>query len=256
MSDEPWIKLVRSYLAGASDASRRYDTEAARYYLAQAADAAAEIDDDKERRLAWSIVAKGAVNVRDTELSQQLARKLIRLDRKLANPRWVIVDLLSYGSSLHQSLQHLEAEDVYRQAFDLALEIKSWQNTAAAGSNYAMAIAARGDVKEARKWAQRALEQLEREPNADTELRTRAFLLRVGHAEGEPVAECLAKARSLVDQFAGRLTGGLCRVLQEALEPLLKSYFSENPGVDTREWVGEHFPELMEDAHVRALLQR
>ena len=147
MSDEPWIKLVRSYLAGASDASRRYDTEAARYYLAQAADAAAEIDDDKKRRLALFIVAKGAVNVRDTELSQQLARKLIRLDRKLANPHWVIVDLLSYGSSLHQSLQHLEAEDVYRQAFDLALEIKSWQNAAAAGSNYAMAIAARGDLK-------------------------------------------------------------------------------------------------------------
>lgn len=247
MRDESRIKLVEDYLAEAGAASKRRDSQGTRYHLAQARDAAGEIEDDRSRRFAWSSVAQNAVNVQYPELTQQLARKLIRLDRKLDCTHWVITDILSYGSSLHLSRQHLEAEEVYRQAFDLAMEIESWQQAAAASSNYAAAIAARGALEEAQDWLQRSLKYLAREPDLDTEVRTRAMLLRIRHASGAGPTVCLDEARSLLDEHNTEMTDGQRAVLRGALDPVLKSFFEKNPGLRPPAWVEEHFPELMED---------
>lgn len=245
MTDESYSKLAKTYLNAARESSMQRDDQGMRYHLAQAADAAGEIEDDTSRRFAWSIVAQHAVHVQYPELSQQLARKLIRLDRKLGNTHWVIIDVLSYGSSLHLTSQHLEAEDVCRQAFDLALEIESWQHAAAASSNYAAAVAARGALEEAQSWLERSLLYLEREPDLDTEIRTRAMLIQVRHARGESPAMCFKAARALIDEHKTKMNDVYRAVLQRALDPVLKSFFADKPDLQPPAWVDEHFPELM-----------
>lgn len=237
MSDESYIAHVETYLDAASETSKQYDDDGTRYHLSQAADAASEIKDDRTRRFAWSNVAKHAINVQYPELSQQLARKLIRLDRKLGQTSWVITDVLTYGSSLQLTRQHLEAEDVYRQAFDFALEIESWQHAAAASSNYAAAIAARGALKDAQDWLERSLKYLEREPDLDTEIRTRAMLIQVKHARGAPPAACFEEARSLLDEVKTKMASVHHVVLKRALDPVLKSYFGNNPNLTSIKWV-------------------
>ena len=247
MGDTSPIERVESFLVEASATSRRHDPDATRYLLAQAADAAAGIEDDRSRRFALSSIAQHAVNVFYPELAQQLARQLIRLDRQLGCTSWVITDVLSYGSSMHLSRQHLEAEEAFRQAFDLALQIESWQQASAASSNYAAAIAARGALEEAEGWLRRSLECLAREPDLDTEIRTRAMLIQIRHALGESPASCLDQARSLIDERGAQMTDSHRGVLQAALEPVLASVFAANPELDPPAWVEQHFPELMEE---------
>ncbi len=246
MRNPSFKMIVESNIIAASEANAQGDDPATRYYLAQAADAAGEIEDDRSRRTAWSVVAKHAINTEYPELSQQLARKLIRLDRKIGRISWVITDLLSYGSSLHLTGQHIEAEEVYRQAFDLAVEIESWQRAAAASTNYAAAIAMRGKLEEARRWLERSLEYLHREPNLDTEFRTRSMMIEVMHLSGEEPTRCFAAARKLIDDHKADLSRGYCVILQKMLDPILKSYFTDHPTLHPQRWIGEHFPELME----------
>ncbi len=246
MSDEPYIKLVETFVNAANATSEQRDDQGTCYYLAQAADAANEIEDDISRRTAWSDVAKGAVDMQYPELSQPLARKLIRLDRKLGYTTWVLTDVLSYGSSLLLTRQHLEAEDVFLQVLDLALELESWQHAAAASSNYAAAIAQRGAMEEAQNRLESSLEYLDRQPSLDTEIRTRATLIEVRYARGEPPAMCFKMARALLNEHKTKITRVYRVILQRVLDQVLKSYFANNPNLQPLTWVGEHFPELME----------
>ena len=89
---------------------------------------------------------------------------------------------------------------------------------AAASSNYAMAIAARGALHEAEVRLRQSLEYLVREPDLDTEIRTRAMLLRVSHARGQPPAACFQQARSLIDAHDRSMTANHRAVLRAALD--------------------------------------
>lgn len=246
MSDTSYMKLFHTYLNDAESSNEQRDDQATRYYLAQAAAAASEIVDDTSRRHALSSIAKHAVNMEYPELSQQLARQLIRLDRQLGRIGWVITDLLSYGSSLHHSRQHLEAEGVYLQAYDLALEIKSWQRAAAASTNYAAAIAARGALDEAQKWLESSLKYLHREPDLDTEVRTRVMLIQTMHIRGEKLATCFETTRELLNEHKNNISRVHRILIHGMMDPVLKSYFNENPDLEPQTWIRENFPELME----------
>ncbi len=181
------------------------------------------------------------------ELSGQLARKLISLDHKLGNTKYVITDVLSYGSSLHVHGQDLEAEAVFRQALDLSLEIESWQQAAAASSNLAMTVAARGELKEARAGLDRSLTWLAREPDRDTAIRTQGMIIGIMNAQGTPPVECFRHARHVIEMYRGDWDRSCSVVLGNALTPVLNRFFADNPALDSGDWVPRNFPELMED---------
>lgn len=250
MADEQIEKRVEDLVRECAERLKRNDKDGASYCLSQALDVAGEIENVETRRLSWSALAKHMINAKFPELANLAAKRLIPLDRRIGKTQYLITDLLSYGSSLHLSAQHAAAADIYRQALDLSLKTEAWHNAASASSNLAAALAALGDLQEARHLLDKSLEYLKRQPWTDTEIRTWAMVIGIMNQQGEPAQKCFDVARQVLDKYRPNMNSAFRSILQRALDPVLKKFFSDNPQIDPGQWVPSHFPELMDPDHV------
>lgn len=249
MRDDDLKQKIEACVQEAAEYLRHENTEAAREELYQAQDLAAEIENNEERRFAWSALAKHMINAQFADMANLLAKKLIALDRKLGNTRYLVTDLLTYGSSLHLSGQHPDAAGIYQEALDLSVETKAWHNAAAASSNYAAALAAQGKLDEARSWLDTSLDYLKRESNADTEIRTYGMIISIMERQQESSENCFKLARWVLDTYEEKMQAAHRMILRRALDPALKRFFAENRDLAPEDWVSLNFPELMEDDH-------
>jgi tetratricopeptide (TPR) repeat protein len=243
--DAALVESVRGLVRASHDALNHGDGRRATWQLAQSASRLEDVQEHDLRRREYESLAVVCLRVGLPELSLNISRTVLQLDRELGDVARLIENLLSYGWALRDLSMRTEAKEAFRQALDLAVAERRWANAASASTNLATVMAEEGQLEEAERRLGASLGYLEQEPFPDTEAKTRFALLQVRSALGLPASECLDLARDALDRF-GALVAPLDRQqIVATVGGLVGRLRAEHPELD-QQAIEARFPELNE----------
>jgi tetratricopeptide (TPR) repeat protein len=203
-----------------------------------------DIEDLSERRGYLAAISQLFSQTEFPDLALAASQDAVEIDEQREDMRNLTNDLLDVGNAQMNMNNWDEALKNYERALKTCLEKKYYDNAASASTNLGSIFWNRDENDKAIKMMNDSLKYLKKEPNPETEITTRVYLLNMLEYEKHDPEQVFKVAKPVVAQFSDQLRDDQWDLIRKSLDKSIKRYVAKNPQIDANAWKAKNFPAL------------